>query len=156
MTDLRSLFSTPPLQAGFMRKLVRPEEIEKKIKETRLLEWAQKKFGQTSKWFPNPRRKSKKKLKAGLRKKGNPKAKILGDSFYFSREWKSLRYTAIKKYGRKCMACFRTGVSLHVDHIKPRSKYPDLALVFSNLQVLCEDCNLGKGNKDSIDWRPNK
>lgn len=22
-----------------------------------------------------------------------------------------------------------------------------------NLQVLCEDCNIGKSNTDSIDWR---
>ena len=41
---------------------------------------------------------------------------------------------------------------VHVDHIKPRSKYPKLALVKSNLQVMCEDCNLGKVNTDTIDW----
>jgi len=42
---------------------------------------------------------------------------------------------------------------LHVDHIKPRSKYPDLALELKNLQVLCEDCNIGKGTWDESDWR---
>jgi 5-methylcytosine-specific restriction endonuclease McrA len=36
---------------------------------------------------------------------------------------------------------------MHVDHIKPRRKYPHLALVFDNLQVLCHDCNHGKGNE---------
>jgi 5-methylcytosine-specific restriction endonuclease McrA len=30
---------------------------------------------------------------------------------------------------------------LTVDHIKPRSKYPALALVLSNLRVLCRRCN---------------
>lgn len=43
---------------------------------------------------------------------------------------------------------------MHVDHIKPRSKYPALELVLSNLQVLCEDCNLGKLAHDETDWRP--
>lgn len=72
--------------------------------------------------------------------------------FYRSREWRSLRYQAIRRDGGACGACGSKGV-LHVDHIKPRSKYPSLALVLENLQVLCADCNIGKGNKDSIDWR---
>jgi 5-methylcytosine-specific restriction endonuclease McrA len=42
---------------------------------------------------------------------------------------------------------------IHVDHIIPRSKAPALALVVDNLQPLCEDCNMGKGNRDSIRWR---
>ena len=45
------------------------------------------------------------------------------------------------------------GKPLHVDHIKPRSFFPELELVISNLQVLCADCNLGKSNFDQIDWR---
>lgn len=79
-------------------------------------------------------------------------------AFYESREWRELRYRVIQKYESKCMACGRTplkhGVIIHVDHIKPRSKYPELALVFENLQILCEDCNIGKSNKDETDWRP--
>lgn len=54
------------------------------------------------------------------------------------------------------MACGRNpidhGVTLHIDHKKPRSRFPELALVETNLQVLCEDCNLGKLNFDTIDW----
>ena len=42
---------------------------------------------------------------------------------------------------------------IHVDHIKPRSKYPELELDINNLQVLCEDCNIGKSNIDETDWR---
>lgn len=75
------------------------------------------------------------------------------DSFYDSREWRELRYKAIKEYGRKCSACFATDRKIHVDHIKPISKYPELKLTFDNLQILCEDCNLGKSNKDETDWR---
>jgi 5-methylcytosine-specific restriction endonuclease McrA len=43
-----------------------------------------------------------------------------------------------------------------VDHIKPRSTHPKLALAFDNLQLLCEDCNIGKSNKCDIDWRPDE
>lgn len=77
-------------------------------------------------------------------------------SFYDTDAWRSLRYEALKAYGRKCMVCGstpETGAQLHVDHIKPRSLYPHLELVLGNLQILCRDCNLGKSNKDSIDWR---
>ena len=42
---------------------------------------------------------------------------------------------------------------MNVDHIKPRRLYPGLALEKSNLQVLCADCNHGKGNWDQTDWR---
>ena len=48
------------------------------------------------------------------------------------------------------------GVVANVDHIKPRSKYPELSLVFDNLQVLCGACNKGKGNKYQTDYRPDQ
>jgi 5-methylcytosine-specific restriction endonuclease McrA len=73
--------------------------------------------------------------------------------FYESDSWRALRYQALKLYGRKCMVCFRTNVEIHVDHIKPRSKFPALELEFTNLQILCVDYNLGKSNTDEIDWR---
>lgn len=79
---------------------------------------------------------------------------VLDTTFYLTKEWQQLRYLTLGKYDRKCMVCFRTNLELHVDHIKPISKFPELALDPNNLQVLCRDCNLGKGNKDCIDWRP--
>jgi len=75
---------------------------------------------------------------------------------YKSEEWRSLRYEVLKEQGGVCQLCGRSkkhGVVLHVDHIKPLSKNWELRLTKSNLQVLCEDCNLGKSNKDCIDWR---
>lgn len=73
--------------------------------------------------------------------------------FYKSREWQELRWKALKASNGCCVYCGRSrtahGVIMHVDHIKPRSRFPDLALVLSNLQVLCEDCNMGKGTKDA-------
>jgi 5-methylcytosine-specific restriction endonuclease McrA len=78
------------------------------------------------------------------------------ENFLESYEWRKLRMQAIKKYGRRCQCCGATpddGVKMHVDHIKPRKKYPELALELSNLQILCEVCNHGKGNWDETDWR---
>lgn len=69
-------------------------------------------------------------------------------NFYQTREWRELRYKVIRNSSFKCLACGASGddTVLHVDHIKPRSKYPELSLDESNLQVLCEACNLGKSN----------
>lgn len=77
-------------------------------------------------------------------------------SFYASKAWRDLRYRALTMYGAVCACCGAspsTGAVLHVDHIKPRSKFPELEMEIENLQVLCADCNMGKGNRDSISWR---
>jgi 5-methylcytosine-specific restriction endonuclease McrA len=79
-----------------------------------------------------------------------------GDDFYTSDLWRSIRYEALVRDGGKCCACGRTaknGVVLHVDHIKPRSKFPELQFELHNLQTLCEDCNIGKSDTDQTDWR---
>ncbi len=76
--------------------------------------------------------------------------------FYESREWLDLRYRVLQKAGGSCKLCGCRATAenpLHVDHIEPRSKRPELALVESNLQVLCKSCNMGKSNKDNTDWR---
>lgn len=75
------------------------------------------------------------------------------DPFFQRQDWRILRYQALKVYGRKCALCKQTEGRMHVDHIKPRSLYPQLALIFDNLQILCEDCNLGKLNLDETDFR---
>lgn len=41
----------------------------------------------------------------------------------------------------------------HVDHIKPRSKYPYLELDGNNLQILCKKCNQDKSDINSHDYR---
>lgn len=105
--------------------------------------------------------------KAGLgkkAKKGKPQQpkkrenKTSKSGFYSSWEWKKARYEAIKKFEQRCMCCgWQPGDTerghLVVDHIKPRSKYPKLALDLTNLQVLCNDCNMGKSNDSEDDWR---
>mgnify|MGYP001169819594 CR=1 FL=1 len=79
--------------------------------------------------------------------------------FLQSYEWRCVRYAALKKYGAKCMCCGATpesGATMNVDHILPRKDRPDLALDINNLQVLCNQCNHGKSNWDSTDWRDRK
>lgn len=80
-----------------------------------------------------------------------------GTEFYASPEWRTLRFEVLREHDGRCELCGRShrtdGVVMHVDHIKPRSKFPALELVKSNLQVLCADCNMGKGNRDDTDWR---
>lgn len=77
--------------------------------------------------------------------------------FLNSKAWKRLRLQALNKHGRKCQCCGAspsTGAVLNVDHILPRRLFPQLALHLDNLQVLCGDCNEGKGNWDMTDVRP--
>ena len=78
------------------------------------------------------------------------------ESFYKSEQWKAVRFQALKRSNGCCVLCGRSnrehGVVLHVDHIKPRSKYPALALDLFNLQVLCDACNIGRSNTDETDW----
>ena len=52
------------------------------------------------------------------------------------------------------MKCGKSHVEIHVDHIRPRSKFPKLELDFDNLQVLCKSCNKEKSNLHSTDYRP--
>ena len=98
--------------------------------------------------YPEIKATPPKKHKAAQRKNSR--------AFYDSDRWKELRYRVLKLNDGRCECCGRgkeQGVILHVDHIKPRSRYPHLEWNITNLQVLCEDCNLGKRAWDETDWR---
>jgi len=61
----------------------------------------------------------------------------------------------LDKLGDKCQKC---GISssdarLQIDHIKPMSLFPELSQDENNLQILCINCNLRKGNKYIKDYR---
>ncbi|GIU21736.1 HNH endonuclease [Shewanella schlegeliana] len=76
--------------------------------------------------------------------------------FYSSGKWLRVRAKAFELYNNSCACCGDTpsrGAILHVDHIKPRSQYPELALDIENLQILCEACNKGKSNLSEKKWR---
>lgn len=107
---------------------------------------------------------SPKKTKAPKRS-GKLEAPIASvrEEFYKSWEWRTLRMEALKEHGRACQCCgaepgMKTAagepVRICVDHIKPISKYWGLRLEKTNLQVLCDECNMGKGNWDETDFRP--
>ena len=75
--------------------------------------------------------------------------------FYRSWEWKQLRYQVLKERGVCCECCGATTADhlrIVVDHIKPIARYWHLRLDKTNCQVLCNDCNMGKGRSDETDW----
>ncbi len=85
-------------------------------------------------------------------------AYIKSDAFLDTFEWRKVRMEAILKYGKRCQCCGTVplpsnDVKINVDHVIPRKVDPSLALELSNLQVLCNVCNHGKGNWDTTDWR---
>ena len=110
-----------------------------------------------------------KRLRAALEKSDKPSAKdgikVLdaawlelktipdanGKDFLNSKAWKRLRFQALKR--QACGASPASGAVLNVDHILPRRLFPESALQLENLQVLCGDCNEGKGNWDMTDAR---
>ena len=67
-----------------------------------------------------------------------------------------IRYNVLKRDNYTCQICGATvkdGVKLHVDHIIPVSEGGKT--VMSNLQTLCDRCNLGKSNKTNEDFKDN-
>ena len=86
----------------------------------------------------------------------NNKINVNADEFLTSYHWRKIRMEVLIRDGRKCACCGATpatGAVMNVDHIKPRRFYPELALEITNLQILCGDCNHGKGNWDETNWR---
>jgi 5-methylcytosine-specific restriction endonuclease McrA len=75
--------------------------------------------------------------------------------FYASWEWKRLSFDVKQTRGRVCECCGARApaVKIITDHIKPLRKYWHLRLDRTNLQVLCDDCNMGKGSRDETDFR---
>lgn len=76
--------------------------------------------------------------------------------FYSSWEWSRLRYDFLKDRKRICACCGATpehGVRIVCDHIKPIRFHWHLRLERNNLQLLCDPCNMGKGSRDTTDWR---
>ena len=109
------------------------------------------------KLLPNNKIRPVKKSASANQRKISPtwvKSKI--DKLENNEKWQAVRYQALKAGNGRCCLCgmgASDGVKLHVDHIKPKSIYPELIYDVDNLQVLCEPCNLGKCNFDDTDWR---
>ena len=114
---------------------------------------------ESANWYADISRRNEKRgmpkgLSEGVHK--NIISHLPAKKFYSSREWRHIRYEILSENGNSCQCCGAEpsdGIKIHVDHIKPRSVFPELALNKENLQILCEDCNLGKSNIRSDDWR---
>ncbi len=92
--------------------------------------------------------------RASVIKLAEERKKRLDESrqFYSSPEWQQVRKEVIREYGVVCPECgihIENSIDVTVDHIRPRSKYPHLALEKQNLRVLCRSCNSSKGAGDS-------
>lgn len=103
-------------------------------------------------------KRAKKRGKKGPIVQNSPNRK---EEFYHSWEWRKLRLQVLTIQGRTCKCCGATAGSrdmagkptkIVVDHIKPISKFWNLRLQASNLQVLCDECNQGKGNWIETDF----
>ena len=79
--------------------------------------------------------------------------KLKNKLFYESDDWIELKKSVYSIYKPICMKCNASNSETHVDHIFPRSKFPELELDLNNMQVLCRSCNIKKGNSNNIDYR---
>lgn len=75
--------------------------------------------------------------------------------FYRSREWTRPAYEMKIEHGRACQCCGASSYDARIvsDHIRPARFYWHLRFERSNIQTLCDDCNLGKGSRDNTDFR---
>lgn len=67
------------------------------------------------------------------------------DLFYHKQEWYRVR-TKVIRASVFCYLCKKkldkTGKNrIHVDHIKPRKKFPELSLDMKNLRACCNTCH---------------
>jgi rubredoxin len=103
-----------------------------------------------------PRREREEQISNRILKLAEERKKRIEEEqiFYSSPEWVKLRNIVIDEEGRICAECHRQindDNDLTVDHIRPRSKYPDLSLKRENLRVLCRRCNSIKKDKELAD-----
>lgn len=97
------------------------------------------------------------KVRAKIKKTTRALPAIRSSSFYRTEEWKQLRYAALVASDGKCLCCgasAKDGAVLRVDHVESIRMAPHRKADPTNLQVLCNSCNWGKGGLDATDWRP--
>ena len=71
-----------------------------------------------------------------------PKKKSNRKVYYSAKEWQSARKQVFDRDGHSCYVC--GNLATHIDHLLPKSKYPELALNLDNLKPICYDCNFEK------------
>jgi hypothetical protein len=94
---------------------------------------------------------SETRLKISLSKTGKKRPDMVGSN---NKSWLGGRYTYFKNKAliRDNYTCQKCGFSdkniMIVDHIKPKSIYPELELDINNLMTLCPNCNATKTLND--------
>jgi len=61
--------------------------------------------------------------------------------FKNSSKWKRTRKAAFERDSYTCVWCGKVGGILHPDHIKPKSKFPELMFDLDNIRTLCRECH---------------
>lgn len=99
--------------------------------------------------FPLHEKSSAYKKKFGVKEEKIKKKKgqTWSSKFLKTSEWKELRQKFLDQSEKVCVYCGEKE-NLQVDHIKPKSKYKELALEWTNLQILCWPCNRTKAAKE--------
>jgi 5-methylcytosine-specific restriction enzyme A len=80
---------------------------------------------------------------------------VPGDPFYASPAWRTLRRQALKRDRYRCVLCgadLRKLGASRVDHIEPRGRRPELALVLANLRSLCAPCD-NRQSREKLEHR---
>ena len=62
-------------------------------------------------------------------------------------EYRHAKLPLIERIGEYCCYCERPG-DLHVEHVVPKNKAPELEMEWSNFLLGCVNCNSRKWNKD--------
>ena len=90
-----------------------------------------------------------KEVEVGKKVKKIKKSSITS-RFYVSKPWIELRHAVYKRDGFKCAKCSAEN-ELNIDHILPRSRFPQYSLSLLNLRVLCWTCNKRKAASIEVD-----
>ena len=76
------------------------------------------------------------------------------------RQWWKIIYwkkQALKRDDYNCKKCWlREPEIMVVDHIKPKSIFPELSIDINNLQTLCPNCHARKTIKEKKQWYDRK
>jgi 5-methylcytosine-specific restriction endonuclease McrA len=79
------------------------------------------------------------------------------DDLYKSDAWKNATANQRREFISKVQADKRMEKERLVEEDRKKKRaekmFPSLALEIKNLQILCHECNHGKGNWNQTDWR---
>ncbi|MGR9130804.1 HNH endonuclease [Rhizobium leguminosarum] len=143
------------------------ETTDKPVKLSKRQRWKLKRVGQAE-HVRNMRAEALKKAEQeSLAKAGPPKCSHIPSKqekheFYKSWKWRAARVKVLQHFSASCQLCGASSkhfdmtgdpVRIVVDHIYPLHTHWHMRLDASNLQVLCDECNQGKGAWNTADFR---